>query len=633
MSKPHSRVRLYLSILGVLLVPLLLSASLFGQVVGGEIQGYVSDPSGAAVAGAQVTVTEISTGVSRTVSTNSAGLYAVANLQPSIYSAAISAKGFSREIAGRLPLTVGANLTVNFALKVGASSEHVEVRETTDSIDLATSSLSEVVDSTTIRELPLNGRDWSQLITLQPGANEVRNQSTIGGAGTSDVNRVLRGFGNQMSIAGARPQQNNYRLDGVSFNDYTNGAPGGVLGTITGVDAVQEFSVITTNYSAEYGKTSGGVINAVTRSGTNNFHGSAYEFIRNSALDARNYFDAATIAPFRRNQFGGTIGGPVIHDKTFFFFNYEGLRQALGVSESDRVPSSNARNGILSSGNVTVNPAVTPYLAFWPTPNSGLDASGDVGNYRVATNQIGNENFYTGKLDHHFSSRDSLAGTFLYDSTDLTQPDALNNLHFVNKDARTFTSIEETHVFSPTILNTVRFGFSRNHAISNTSNPINSLAGDTSLGSVPGRPAPFLIVPTWTTFYGGVGGFPNFVIGWNSFQLYDDAFITRGVHTFKLGFALERMQSNNFMHFTQNGRFSFNSVHDFLTNNPSKYSVQLPSGESERGLRETLFGGYIQDDWRIRHNLTLNYGVRYEATTVPTEVHDRHANAPWQSIL
>jgi len=623
MHTPHSAARQYLSFAGALLLSMALSIPLLGQVAGGAIQGFVSDPSGAAVTGAQVTVTEIATCVSRTVSTNSAGLYAIANLQPSIYTASITASGFSRENAENLSLTVGANLTVNFALKIGTSSEQVEVRDTANSIDLVTSNLSEVVDSTTIRELPLNGRDWSQLITLQPGADEVRNQSTIGGAGTSDVNRVLRGFGNQMSIAGTRPQQNNYRLDGVSFNDYTNGAPGGVLGNITGVDAVQEFSVITTNYSAEYGKTSGGVINAITRSGTNQYHGSAYEFIRNSALDARNYFDAATIAPFRRNQFGGTVGGPILQDKTFFFFNYEGLRQALGVSESDRVPSQNARNGILSTGTVTVNPAVTRYFGFWPLPNAGVDPSGDVGNYRVATNQIGNENFYTGKIDHHFSSRDSVAGTFLYDTTALTQPDALNNLHFVNQDARTFYSIEETHIFSPSILNTVRFGFSRNHAISNTSDPINPLAGDTSLGSVPGRPAPFLIVPTWSNFYGGVGGFPNFVIGWNSFQFYDDAFVTRGSHTFKFGFAFERMQSNNFMHFTQNGRFSFASVQDFLTNNPQAYGVQLPSGESERGLRESLFGGYIQDDWRILHNLTFNYGVRYEATTVPTEVHGR----------
>lgn len=610
--------------LGVaLLLRLALSTTLLAQVAGGTILGVVTDPSGAAIAGAQVLVSEIATGANRTVATNSSGFYTVPNLQPSVYSVTVTAPGFSREIQESLTLTVNANLTVNFGLKVGSPTQELEVRDTPPNIDLATSDISAVVDSATMRQLPLNGRDWSQLITLQPGANAVRNQSSIGSAGTSDVNRVLRGFGNQMSISGTRPQQNNYRLDGVSFNDYTNGAPGGVLGTITGVDAVQEFSVITTNYSAEYGKTSGGVINAVTRSGTNQFHGSAYEFIRNSALDARNYFDGPTIAPFRRNQFGGTVGGPVMRDKTFFFFNYEGLRQALGVSQVDRVPSQAARNGTLSTGNVTVSPAVVPYLAFWPLPNAGVDPSGDVGNYLVSTNQIGNENFYTGKVDHHFTSRDTLSGTFLYDATDLSEPDPLNTLHFVNKDARTFASIEETHVFSPGFLNTLRFGFSRNHAISNTANAVTPLASDTSLGSVPGRPAPFLIVPTWSNFYGGIGGFPNFVIGWNSFQFYDDAFLVHGAHTFKFGFAFERMQSNNFMRFTQNGRFVFASVQDFLTNNPLVYAVQLPSGESERGIRQSLFGGYAQDTWQIRHNLTLNYGVRYEMTTVPTEVHGR----------
>lgn len=625
MSKVQLRAILfYFSFAAIVALGLGASPLSLAQVAGGTIQGVVTDQSGAIVAGAHLTITEQATGTARAATTNSAGSYSVPNLQPALYSVAVSSPGFSQEVANII-LTVGSNLTANFSLKVGNSTEQVTVGAAADQIDLATSSISEVVDSATMRQLPLNGRDWSQLITLQAGANEVRNQSAIGSAGTSDVNRVLRGYGNQMSIAGTRPQENNYRLDGVSFNDYTNGAPGGVLGTITGVDAVQEFSVITTNYSAEYGKTSGGVINAITRSGTNQFHGSAYDFLRNSALDARNYFDGPTIAPFRRNQFGGTIGGPIVRDKTFFFFNYEGLRQSLGVSQVDRVPSAAARTGVLSTGNVTVDPAVVPYFAFWPLPNAGVDPSGDVGNYLVATSQIGNENFYTGKLDHHFSQKDSVSGTFLYDTTDLSEPDSLNNLHFVNQDARTFASIEETHTFSASLLNTVRFGFSRNHAISTTADPINPLANDPSLGSVPGRPAPFLIIPTWSNFYGGVGGFPNFVIGWNSFQFYDDAFYTRGTHTFKFGFAAERMQSNNFMHFSENGRFVYASVQDFLTNNPLVYQVQLPSGDSERGIRQSLFGGYAQDNWHILPNLTLNYGVRYEMVTVPTEVHGRLA--------
>ena len=431
----------------VFLVSLVMASFAHGQVAGGTIQGIITDPSGAVISGAQITVSDLVTSVQHHANTNSAGSYAVPSLPPSVYSIAVQSAGFSRKLASNLTLTVGGTLVVSLSLSVGNSSEVVEVLDTANRVDLDTSSISELVDSQTIRELPLNGRDWSQLITLQPGANEVRNQSAIGSAGTSDVNRVLRGFGSQMAISGTRPQQNNYRLDGVSFNDYTNGAPGGVLGTISGVDAVQEFSVITTNYSAEYGRTSGGVVNAVTRSGANKLHGSAYEFLRNSALDARNYFDAATIAAFRRNQFGASVGGPLRKDRTFYFLNYEGLRQSLGVSQVDQVPSANARQGIISAGNggpVTVDPAVVPYLAFWPTPNAGLDPSGDIGNYRVATNQIGNEDFYTTKVDHNFSSRDTLARTFLYDTNYLHQPDSLNNLHFVNADARTFASIEET---------------------------------------------------------------------------------------------------------------------------------------------------------------------------------------------
>jgi hypothetical protein len=228
-----------------------------------------------------------------------------------------------------------------------------------------------------VRELPLNGRDWTQLATLEPGVNSIRNQATVGSNGSSDATKATRGFGDQLSVSGTRSSQNNYRVDGISINDYTNDAPGGVLGTLSGVDSIQEFSVLTTNYSAEYGRTSGGVINAITRSGTNQWHGDAYEFLRNSALDARNYFDGSTIPPFKRNQFGGAVGGPIRKDSTFFFFNYERVRQLLNVTDVSPVLSQNARNGILSTGNVTVDPAIVPYLSFWPLPNAGLLGNGD----------------------------------------------------------------------------------------------------------------------------------------------------------------------------------------------------------------------------------------------------------------
>src|SRR5581483_8414090 len=241
-----------------------------------------------------------------------------------------------------------------------------EVTSEVPAIQLISSDISAVVNATTVRELPLNGRSWTDLAQLQPGVSTITTQPTFA-AGTDRGNR---GFGQQLTISGARPQQNNYRLDGVSLNDYANGAPGSVLGGNLGVDAIQEFSVLTSNYSAEYGKTSGGVVNAVTRSGTNQFHGSAYEFLRNSALDARNFFDAAQIPPFKRNQVGGAIGGPIFKSRTFFFADYEGIRQSKGITSFTTVPSPAARTGLLCSNPAGADPS-SPCTPF-PIPG-GVD--------------------------------------------------------------------------------------------------------------------------------------------------------------------------------------------------------------------------------------------------------------------
>src|ERR1700732_1973985 len=310
----------------LLFSPLVL-APVSAQVTGATLSGTVTDQSGAVVPKAEISIKNIATGVTRAVSTDPAGFYSAPNLLPGNYEITTVAPGFSSAVRTGITVTVGAQQVLNLTLQVGQVTEKVQVTGEAPTVQLATSSISAVVDSTTVRELPLNGRSWTDLATLQPGVLAIQTPLASDTQG-----RGNRGFGNQITVAGGRPQQNNYRLDGVSINDYSNGGPGSVMGGNLGVDAIQEFSVLTSNYSAEYGRNSGGGVNAITRSGTNQFHGSVYEFLRNSALDARNFFDQAVIPPFKRNQFGGSAGGPIIKDRTFIFGDYEGIRQGKGIT-------------------------------------------------------------------------------------------------------------------------------------------------------------------------------------------------------------------------------------------------------------------------------------------------------------
>src|ERR1700731_2862550 len=373
----------------VLILAILSSAPSSAQVSGATLSGTITDSSGGVLPNTQVVIINVATGVTSKVTTNSDGFYISANLLPGEYNVTVSAKGYTTEERTGISLTVGAQQVFDLTLRVGsASTEVLVVTAEAPAVQLNSSDISAVVNATTVRELPLNGRSWTDLATLQPGVNRIQTQPDF----AQGTDRGNRGFGQQLTISGARPQQNNYRLDGVSLNDYANGAPGSVLGGSLGVDAIQEFSVLTSNYSAEYGKTSGGVVNAITRSGTNQFHGSAYEFLRNSRLDAKNYFDDHTqpTPPFKRNQFGGAIGGPIFKNRTFFFADYEGIRQSKGITTVTFVPSQNARNGILSTGNVTVDPAAAAYLTFYHLPNNGPapGSNGDLGIYTFPGQQV-----------------------------------------------------------------------------------------------------------------------------------------------------------------------------------------------------------------------------------------------------
>jgi len=606
----------------VLALLLLSGASTFAQVTGATLSGKVTDSSGAVVVGAHIVVEKMDTGVTREATTNAEGLYSAPNLAPGTYEVSISAKGFATQDRHGITLTVGGDQVIDAQLRVGQSNEKIEVDDVAPVLQLQSAEVSAVVDSRTVKELPLNGRSWTDLATLQPGVARIEAQSTAG----AGADRGEHGFGTQLTISGGKPVQNNYRLDGISVNDYANGGPGSVLGPALGVDAVQEFSVITANYSAEYGRTSGGVVNAITRSGTNDFHGGVFEFIRNSAMDARNFFNTPSAGPkppFRRNQFGGSIGGPIFKEHTFFFANYEGVRQSKGISTQASVPTALARTGQLVDGTVTVDPAAAAYLPFWHLPTPGLPTSGDFGTYSFAAQQIVNENFVTTRLDHWISTKDALAGTYIFDDAPFTVPDGLNITLQGYHVRRQTLALSETHVFSPNLLNALHVGFNRVSAFNNKGvSAINPLGNDSSLASTPGQNAARVQVPGLASLPGGVGAVDHFTHGWNSYQAYDDAFLTRGVHSLKFGAAVEYIRSNSTGFADVAGNWSFNTFSDFLTNNPAHFdSAVIPA--SPRNARQTIFGTYVQDTWKIRPNLNLDFGLRYEMATVPSEVHGK----------
>src|SRR5258706_9084672 len=320
------------------------SVPLCAQVTGATLSGTVTDASGAVIANAQVAIRNTATGIAKDTTTDSAGFYAAPNLPAGPYEVKVTAAGFNTLVTN-VTLAVGAQQTLNVPMKVGETSQTVQVTEAAPQIDLTSSTLTGQVESQTVLELPLNGRDWTSLATLHPGVNLIETQMTFDTAA-----RGNRGFGAELTISGGRTTQNNYRIDGISVNDYAISGPGSITGAALGVDAIQEFSVLTGGFSAEYGRASGGVLNAISKSGTNAFHGDVYEFLRNSKLDSRDYFNRAGNRPrpaFRRNQFGGAAGGPIIKNRTFIFGDYEGFRQGKGIPILDLVTNPNAPLGIL----------------------------------------------------------------------------------------------------------------------------------------------------------------------------------------------------------------------------------------------------------------------------------------------
>ena len=374
------------------------AALLWGQVVGASIAGTVRDESGSGIASAVVSVRNVETGSERKLVADDAGRYSAPSIAIGRYTVSAEKPGFSSQLKTGIELVVGQNAVVDLTLPVGEIKQVITVEASSSPVNQSTQQISGLVDERQIKELPLNGRSYDELVTLNPGIVNYTYERS-GGVGTSSSS-----VGNMFAVSGRRPQENLFLLNGVEFTGASviNNTPGGTSGELLGVDAVREFNVVTDTYGAEYGKRPGAQVSIVTASGANSLHGTAYEFLRNSDLDARNFFDQGSIPEFQRNSFGGTLGGPIKKNKLFLFGNYEGFRQHLGLSDVTLAPDNAARAGVVNGVQVGVAPAVVPLLSLWPVQN-GPDLGGGIGEAFSHPRQSIREDFGTTRLDYNLS--------------------------------------------------------------------------------------------------------------------------------------------------------------------------------------------------------------------------------------
>ena len=590
---------------------------LAAQTVGGSLQGFVKDPSGAAVPRAQVVVLNAGTGATRELTTDEGGRYRVPILPPGDYEIHITASGFRPTARRGIQLAVGQTLDVDLTLELGAVEAEVSVTAEAPRINLANGSVSGLVDDRQIRDLPLNGRSFQQLALLQPGVTSA----------LAAGNDVVGGRAPKITINGARPEQNSFLLDGTDINNVYNKTPGSVAGVLLGVEAVLEFQVLTNAYSAEFGKSAGGIINAVTRSGANTMHGSLFEFRRDSALDSKNYFDPKDklIPPFTRNQFGGVLGGPLQRDRTFFFGAYEGLIERLGVTGLTAVPDDNARRGILPSGPVQMHPAVPRYLdVLFPRAN-GRSLGGGVAEYQYTLTQPTDEHFAQLRIDHRFASGDSLFGRYTISNGKVDrQPTVKPPITFTKESSRNqYVTVEHQHVFSSNLLGTIKGGVNRSVSLSDNVRTIDIPA---DMAWIPGEKFGYLTIQGMVTEMAGDYRLPR-NDRLNNFQWDQTLFWTRGRHDIKVGYQGQYLQFNQDTTSQRGGIVTFTNLSNFLQGIPQSVDFAV-SGKIDpiRNYRQQFWGFFAQNDIRWRPSLTMNLGVRYEFITTPTEANGKISN-------
>jgi hypothetical protein len=646
MSHQNGRTRLLQFTLIVAAGILLMINSASAQTGTASIVGTVSDPNGAVVPGAKISIKNIDTNQEFVLTSDSAGAYVAAGLPPGNYELRAEGAGFMTEVRKGIILSVAQVAQINVPLKIGSMSQQIEVQGGAPLLETVTSAVSGLVNESQMEGLPLNGRDISQLVLLQAGVTPTPS------AGPSPFQKG--GFA-KFSVNGQRSTATNYTIDGMDANDPDYAlSPGGVSGELLGVDGIREFRVFTNNYNAEYGRNAGAIVQMITKTGENTLHGSLFEFFRNDAFDAKNFFDLPNepIPPFVRNQFGGSVGGPVVRDKTFFFANYEGFRESEGITTIATVPDALALQGFLPSAtnpsactaantggcvNVGINPAVAPFLAIFPAAN-GTDFGNGSAALTSSERRKTREDYGMARVDHVFSNNHSAFIRYIIDDSDALVPylsTSTPGFPGNNTSRNQYFTIQDQKMFGSNWLNQASFGFNRTTFLASVPN----LYPNLSISLVPNRPIGVFslagLSPVGNNLIYPLSDYSNV------FQLNDNILWTHGRHAIRFGGEFRRNQINGPFDLFVNGEYVFEDLSAFgipsLTNNPSiehflqgvplVYVGVTPQGSnSDRGFRQWVLGGYVQDDWNITRSLTLNLGLRYEFNSNPTESQGKESN-------
>ena len=595
----------------------LCAAAAAAQSTTSTIVGQVRAETLAGLPGATVTARHVESGLVRTASTDATGHYTLAALPVGLYEVRAELSRFRPVVRPRVELVVGEPATLNLTLVLGGAQDEVTVTEELPRISTRSGELSYLVSEETIRDLPLNGRNYTDLGFLQPGVIAFPHRE--GGS--------VVAHGLAASINGQDPRSNVYLLDGTLMNDFTNSPAGSAAGTTLGTDTVREFRVESNAYGAEFGRNYGGQINVVTKAGTNRLHGSAFEYHRNDALDARNYFDPETKPDFRRNQFGFTLGGPVRRDRTFFFAGYEGLRERLGRTIQTVVPNEAARGGVLPTaggGTITVpvSPSVRPYLDEFPMPN-GADLGGGLAAYSFPFTQTIDQDYFQVRVDQNVGVRDQVFLRYTYDKADQFLPTDFPQFPRTFASRNHFATAEYRRVLSSRTLGTFRLGYSRTRigqeVEANTSQPLTPFVpGRESLGAI------------------DIGGVPRFgpqvsanvSLRQDVLGFHGDIVHSRGAHVLKAGVLVENYQSDEYNPTFSRGIHAFANLEGFLRGRSLRFIGLTPEGDLERNWPFTLFGLYSQADLRLGARLSVTAGLRWEYVTMPRDEGDRDVNMP-----